>query len=64
MIAIYDTSGCLDCGKRETVTCWFIVILFFLAIILGALGLIAQTLKCLASDEENEEEMYRNTEYT
>ena len=41
MIAIYDTSGCLDCGKRETVTCWFIVMLFFLAIILGALGLIA-----------------------
>lgn len=41
MIAIYDHSGCLTCGKRESVTCWFVVIMFFLAIILGALGLIA-----------------------
>lgn len=41
MIAIYDWSDCLTCGKRESVTCWFIVMFFFLAIILGALGLIA-----------------------
>ena len=61
-MAIYDRNGCYECGKRESISCWFIVMLFFLAIILGALGLIIQTLIALATDEEDEQIAYRNTE--
>jgi hypothetical protein len=44
IIAVYDSSGCFDCGNREGGLCLLIVALLFIYLMLLSIGLIMQTL--------------------
>ncbi len=41
---VWDSSDCEECGSRESVLCWLIVIFVFAALLLGLICLIIQTL--------------------
>ena len=47
IIAAYDEKNCTDCGDREGLLCWLIVIPLFLALIIGPIALFLQTLTAI-----------------
>ena len=60
IIAAYDDKNCTDCGDREGLICWLIVIPLFIALALLPLSLLLQTItaiffphKFVGSDQKN-----------
>lgn len=51
LIASFDDRGCYVCGDREGSLCWLIVICVFVAIVMGALGLVMQCFKSFLNPE-------------
>jgi hypothetical protein len=53
----WDEGDCKECGDREGVLCWLIVLFLFFALLLGLLGALLGALWSLYKGEEDEEEV-------